>query len=255
MKKFTAKIICVLLIAALAFGLCACGEDDGITGKYICIGESWFGEEFSEPSSEGYIQLKKNGSGKYNTGLNLKLKWELNGEDFDGTYSVLGFDCELDGILKDGVLEVSDSGTIRRYLREGAELPSWAEENVPLIKADVTDDTGVTDDTTEDARLMGFYTVKSVDLDGSVVEGDDLIEAGLSAAFLRIDYDNTGEFGFEDKEPDSFVLDEEAGTLTFDDGTFASFYEEGEGIIKVVFVDDNGSTMTIYFELETEAVG
>ena len=121
MKKFTAKIICVLLIAALAFGLCACnGEDDGITGKYICIGESWFGEEFSEPSSEGYIQLKKNGSGKYNTGLNLKLKWELNGEDFDGTYSVLGIDCELDGILKDGVLEVSDSGTIRRYLREGA---------------------------------------------------------------------------------------------------------------------------------------
>ncbi len=249
MKKFTAKIICVLLIAALAFGLCACGEDDGITGKYICIGESWFGEEFSEPSSESYIQLKKGGSGKYNTGLSLKLNWELNGEDFGGTYSVLGFECKLDGFLKDGVLEVSDSGTIRRYLREGAELPSWAEENVPLIKADVTDDA------TEDARLMGFYTVKSVDLDGSVIEGDDLIEAGLSAAFLRIDYDNTGEFGFEDKEPDSFVLDEEAGTLTFDDGTVASFYEEGEGVIKVVSVDDSGSTMTIYFELETEAVG
>lgn len=249
MKKFTAKIICVLLIAALAFGLCACGEDDGITGKYICIGESWFGEEFSEPSSESYIQLKKGGSGKYNTGLSLKLNWELNGEDFDGTYSVLGFECKLDGFLKDGVLEVSDSGTIRRYLREGAELPSWAEENVPLIKADVTDDA------TEDARLMGFYTVKSVDLDGSVIEGDDLIEAGLSAAFLRIDYDNTGEFGFEDKEPDSFVLDEEAGTLTFDDGTVASFYEEGEGVIKVVSVDDSGSTMTIYFELETDAVG
>lgn len=249
MRKFSAKIICVLLIAALAFGLCACGEDDGITGKYICIGESWFGEEFSEPSSESYIQLKKGGSGKYNTGLSLKLNWELNGEDFDGTYSVLGFECKLDGFLKDGVLEVSDSGTIRRYLREGAELPSWAEENVPLIKADVTDDAG------EDARLMGFYTVKSVDLDGSVIEGDDLIEAGLSAAFLRIDYDNTGEFGFEDKEPDSFVLDEEAGTLTFDDGTVASFYEEGEGVIKVVSVDDSGSTMTIYFELETEAVG
>ncbi len=249
MRKFLAKIICVLLIAALAFGLCACGEDDGITGKYICIGESWFGEEFSEPSSESYIQLKKGGSGKYNTGLSLKLNWELNGEDFDGTYSVLGFECKLDGFLKDGVLEVSDSGTIRRYLREGAELPSWAEENVPLIKADVTDDAG------EDARLMGFYTVKSVDLDGSVIEGDDLIEAGLSAAFLRIDYDNTGEFGFEDKEPDSFVLDEEAGTLTFDDGTVASFYEEGEGVIKVVSVDDSGSTMTIYFELETEAVG
>ncbi len=255
MKKFTAKIICVLLIAALAFGLCACGEDDGITGKYICIGESWFGEEFSEPSSESYIQLKKGGSGKYNTGLSLKLNWELNGEDFDGTYSVLGFECKLDGFLKDGVLEVSDSGTIRRYLREGAELPSWAEENVPLIKADVTDDAGVTDDTTEDARLMGFYAVKSVDIDGSVVEGDDLIEAELSATFLRIDYDNTGEFGFEDEEPDSFVLDEEAGTLTFDDGTVASFYEEGEGVIKVVSVDDSGSTMTIYFELETEAVG
>lgn len=255
MKKFTAKIICVLLIAALAFGLCACGEDDGITGKYICIGESWFGEEFSEPSSESYIQLKKGGSGKYNTGLSLKLNWELNGEDFDGTYSVLGFECKLDGFLKDGVLEVSDSGTIRRYLREGAELPSWAEENVPLIKADVTDDAGVTDDMTEDARLMGFYTVKSVDIDGSVIEGDDLIEAELSATFLRIDYDNTGEFGFEDEEPDSFVLDEEAGTLTFDDGTVASFYEEGEGVIKVVFVDDDGSTMTIYFELKTEAVG
>ena len=250
MKKFTAKIICVLLIAALAFGLCACnGEDDGITGKYICIGESWFGEEFSEPSSEGYIQLKKNGSGKYNTGLDLKLKWELNGEDFDGTYSVLGFDCELDGFLKDGVLEVSDSGTIRRYLREGAELPAWAEANVPLITADVTDNTP------EDARLMGFYAIKSIDVDGSFIEGDDLIDAELSATFMRIDYDNTGELGFEGEEPDSFVLDEEAGTLTFDDGTVVSFYEEGEGIIKVVFVDDNGSTMTIYFELETEAVG
>ena len=249
MKKFTAKIICVLLIAALAFGLCACGEDDGITGKYICIGESWFGEEFSEPSSESYIQLKKGGSGKYNTGLSLKLNWELNGEDFDGTYSVLGFDCELDGILKDGVLEVSDSGTIRRYLREGAELPSWAEANVPLITADVTDNTP------EDARLMGFYAIKSIDVDGSVIEGDDLIDAELSATFMRIDYDNTGELGFEGEEPDSFVLDEEAGTLTFDDGTVVSFYEEGEGIIKVVFVDDDGSTMTIYFELETEAVG
>ena len=224
MRKFSAKIICVLLIAALAFGLCACGEDDGITGKYICIGESWFGEEFSEPSSESYIQLKKGGSGKYNTGLSLKLNWELNGEDFDGTYSVLGFECKLDGFLKDGVLEVSDSGTVRRYLREGAELPSWAEENVPLIKADVTDDAGVTDDTTEDARLMGFYAVKSVDIDGSVIEGDDLIEAELSATFLRIDYDNTGEFGFEDEEPDSFVLDEEAGTLTFDDSLAASHF-------------------------------
>ena len=258
MKKFTAKIICVLLIAALAFGLCACnGEDDGITGKYICIGESWFGEEFSEPSSEGYIQLKKNGSGKYNTGLNLKLKWELNGEDFDGTYSVLGIDCELDGILKDGVLEVSDSGTIRRYLREGAELPAWAEANVPLITVDEygTDTGDDTDNTPEDARLMGFYAIKSIDVDGSVIEGDDLIGAELSATFMRIDYDNTGELGFEGEEPDSFVLDEEAGTLTFDDGTVVSFYEEGEGIIKVVFVDDNGSTMTIYFELETEAVG
>lgn len=255
MRKFSAKIICVLLIAALAFGLCACGEDDGITGKYICIGESWFGEEFSEPSSESYIQLKKDGSGKYNTGLGLKLKWELNGEDFEGTYSVLGFECKLDGFLKDGVLEVSDSGTVRRYLREGAELPSWAEANVPLIKTDVTDDPDDTDDTTEDARLMGFYAVKSVDMDGSVIEGDDLIEAELSSTFLRIDYDNTGEFGFENEEPDSFVLDEEAGTLTFDDGTVASFYEEGEGVIKIVFVDDNGSTMTIYFELKTEAVG
>lgn len=119
----------------------------------------------------------------------------------------------------------------------------------------MTDDTDDTDDTTEDARLMGFYAVKSVDMDGSVIEGDDLIEAELSATFLRIDYDNTGEFGFEDEEPDSFVLDEEAGTLTFDDGTVASFYEEGEGVIKVVFVDDDGSTMTIYFELKTEAVG
>lgn len=258
MKKFTAKIICVLLIAALAFGLCACnGEDDGITGKYICIGESWFGEEFSEPSSEGYIQLKKNGSGKYNTGLDLKLKWELNGEDFDGTYSVLGFDCELDGFLKDGVLEVSDSGTIRRYLREGAELPAWAEANVPLITVDEygTDTGDDTDNTTEDARLMGVYAIKSIDIDGSVIEGEDLVDAELSATYIRIDYDNTGEFGFDGEEPESFVIDEEAGTLTFDDGTFASFYEEGEGIIKVVFVDDNGSTMTIYFELETEAVG
>ena len=253
MKKFTAKIICVLLIAALSFGLCACGEDDGITGKYICIGESWFGEEFCE----SYIQLKKGGSGKYNTGLSLKLNWELNGEDFDGTYSVLGFDCELDGILKDGVLEVSDSGTIRRYLREGAELPSWAEANVPLITVDDygTDTGDDTDNTPEDARLMGFYAIKSIDVDGSVIEGDDLIDAELIATFMRIDYDNTGELGFEGEEPDSFVLDEEAGTLTFDDGTVVSFYEEGEGIIKVVFVDDNGSTMTIYFELETEAVG
>lgn len=257
MKKFTAKIICVLLIAALAFGLCACGEDDGITGKYICIGESLFGEEFSEPSSEGYIQLKKNGSGKYNTGLDLKLKWELNGEDFDGTYSVLGFDCELDGFLKDGVLEVSDSGTIRRYLREGAELPAWAEANVPLITVDEygTDTGDDTDNTTEDARLMGVYAIKSIDIDGSVIEGEDLVDAELSATYIRIDYDNTGEFGFDGEEPESFVIDEEAGTLTFDDGTFASFYEEGEGIIKVVFVDDDGSTMTIYFELETEAVG
>ena len=258
MKKFTAKIICVLLIAALAFGLCACnGEDDGITGKYICIGESWFGEEFSEPSSEGYIQLKKNGSGKYNTGLDLKLKWELNGEDFDGTYSVLGFDCELDGFLKDGVLEVSDAGTIRRYLREGAELPAWAEANVPLITVDEygTDTGDDTDNTPEDARLMGFYAIKSIDIDGSVIEGEDLVDAELSATYIRIDYDNTGEFGFDGEEPESFVIDEEAGTLTFDDGTFASFYEEGEGIIKVVFVDDDGSTMTIYFELETEAVG
>lgn len=65
MKKF----IAVLLTLMMTLALTACGDKGpDVTGKYICVGESYFDGELQEPYEESWLELKKGGKGIYFTG-------------------------------------------------------------------------------------------------------------------------------------------------------------------------------------------
>ena len=115
--------VALLIAAAMLLSLTACGDKGpDVTGKYICVGES-YGGEYSEPYSESWIELKKGGKGTYFSGFEFNLKWKLDGENFTGTVTFLGMEETMEGTLKDGVMEVSYGDMKLRFLKEGAEAP------------------------------------------------------------------------------------------------------------------------------------
>ena len=119
------KIVLVLLIAAaMMLSLAACGDKGpDVTGKYICVGES-YGGEYSEPYEESWIELKKGGKGTYYSGFEFTLKkWKLDGENFTGTVSFLGMEQTMEGTIKDGVMEVTYGEMRLRFVKEGMEAP------------------------------------------------------------------------------------------------------------------------------------
>ena len=66
----------------MVIGLCACGDKGpDVTGKYICVGESYEGfDSYNEPYAESWIELKKGGKGTY-----------FSGFEFDMTRGYIGF--------------------------------------------------------------------------------------------------------------------------------------------------------------------
>ena len=107
MKRFK-TVIALLMAVAMLLSLAACGEKGpDVTGKYICVGES-YGGEYVEPYAESWIELKKGGKGTYYSGFEFTLKkWKLDGENFTGTVTFLGMEEAMEGTIKDGVMEVT----------------------------------------------------------------------------------------------------------------------------------------------------
>lgn len=241
MKKNLTKLLTLLLAAAMLLTLAACGKEKstGVTGKYRCIAISSDGTNFTAPeNAEAYVELKKGGKGEINDVLTYALTWKLDGEAFSGTYQIFSIDVPVTGTLKDGVLEISDEGTVTRYLKEGLETPDWAKDLAAAPK--------------EEGRLAGHYTLFAMDIDGEYYDYDALVEMEMGEmddSYLQIDYDKedgyTGELCFDGEDPDSFVLDESLGTLLFSDGTETAYYESEEGVIGVTFEELN-STISYY---------
>ena len=120
MKKF----IAVLLALMMTLALTACGDKGpDVTGKYICVGESYFDGELQEPYEESWLELKKGGKGIYFTGYEFDMKWKLDGESFNGTVSFLGIEEPMEGTLKDGVIDVKYGDMNIRFVKEGAQAP------------------------------------------------------------------------------------------------------------------------------------
>lgn len=119
------RAIALLLVLILMVPFAACGgKGEDVTGKYICVGESYFDEALEEPYEESWLELKKGGKGTYYSGFEFNLKWKLDGESFSGTVSFLGMEQAMEGTLKNGVIDVKYGDMNIRFVREGAEAPA-----------------------------------------------------------------------------------------------------------------------------------
>ena len=124
MKKF----LTLLLAAAMTLSLAACGDKGpDVTGKYICVGESYYDAPLEEPYQESWLELKKGGKGIYYSGFDFNIKWKLDGEAFSATVSFLGMEDTMEGTLKDGVIDVKYGDMTIRFVKEGVEVPAGSE--------------------------------------------------------------------------------------------------------------------------------
>lgn len=124
MKKNAKICLAILLTIGILFSLTACAKGADVSGKYLCVGQSYFDEEPTAPDDGSYIELKKNGKGTYYSGFSFDLKWKLDGEAFTGTVSFLGLEDTMSGTLKDGYLDVTYGDMHLQFLKEGATLPT-----------------------------------------------------------------------------------------------------------------------------------
>lgn len=240
MGKNLTKLLVLLLAAVLVLGLTACGKDEtaDVTGKYNCIAVATDGTTFTAPESEdAYVELKKGGKGEISDELSFELTWKLDGESFSGSYKIFGVDAPVTGTLKEGILEISDDGVVTRYLKEGLETPDWAKN----LEAAPNDE----------GRLAGHYMLYAMSIGGEYFDYAALVEMDeMDDSYLQIDYDETkgytGELCFDGEDPDTFILDDLMGNLTFSDGTQMMYYESEEGVIGVMFEELNA---TIFYTL------
>ena len=217
MKKTLKRLFALLLAAVMLMGFAACGKDGAadVTGKYNCIAVAADGKNFYAPENKNvYVELKKGGRGVVSDGLNFDIQWQLEGDNFSGSYGIFGISVPLTGTLKDGVLEIQDDGVVTRYLKAGMEMPDW----VGNLEA-VPNDTG---------RLAGLYTLYAMEVAGVRYDYAALVEMDMmDSSYLRIDYDAaagyTGELSFEGEEQDTFTLEYELGILNFASGDQMGF--------------------------------
>ena len=113
---------------AMLLSLAACGDKGpDVTGKYICVGESYYDAPLEEPYQESWLELKKGGKGIYYSGFEFNIKWKLDGEAFSATVSFLGMEDTMEGTLKDGVIDVKYGDMTIRFVKEGVEVPAGSE--------------------------------------------------------------------------------------------------------------------------------
>ena len=66
--------IALLMAIAMLLSLAACGDKGpDVTGKYICVGESYYDAPLEEPYQESWLELKKGGKGIYYSSYHLML--------------------------------------------------------------------------------------------------------------------------------------------------------------------------------------
>lgn len=230
--------IAFVMTACMLLFLAACGEKGpDVTGKYLCVGESYFDEALQEPSEESWLELKKGGKGTYYSGFEFDLKWKLDGESFTGTVSFLGMEEPMEGTLKDGVIDVKYGDMNIRFVKEGAQAPADGG-------AAGGDTAG--GDTAEKDGLAGYYTIYEAVIAGETMTYDDLEMAGMAdGTYLNMFEDGFGELAFTDEIADSFTYDESTGLFTFNPGETLSFTVDGD-YITVELPDQN---MTLTFKL------
>lgn len=120
--------IALLMAIAMLLSLAACGDKGpDVTGKYICVGESYYDAPLEEPYQESWLELKKGGKGIYYSGFEFNIKWKLDGEAFSATVSYLGMEDTMEGTLKDGVIDVKYGDMTIRFVKEGVEVPAGSE--------------------------------------------------------------------------------------------------------------------------------
>ena len=107
MKKFLV-VVCAL---AMLFAMCACGAEEEVdpnAGVYDAISAEMYGIKIAvdDVFEDGFsIELQNGGKAIFHyDGEDYSLKWTLDGE----TFHAEGGGAELDGTLKDGVMDLED---------------------------------------------------------------------------------------------------------------------------------------------------
>lgn len=128
--------IAFVMTACMLLFLAACGEKGpDVTGKYICVGESYSGESYSEPYSESWVELKKGGKGTYYSGTEFDLEWKLKGESIQGSVTFMGMENIFEGTLKDGVIDIQYQDLHQIFVKDGTEGAPSGEEAAPTGSA------------------------------------------------------------------------------------------------------------------------
>ena len=103
---------------------------------------------------------------------------------------------------------------------------------------------------TKGTKYAGDYRVSTMLVGGERYEYDDIVAMGMADdTYLRLKEDGTGVIAIGDGEEMAVKIDDWKGTLTFDDGTQAKFWEESVSSLGVEFEE---AGLTIYYTTESE---
>lgn len=225
MKK---RWVTFLFIIMMFLALTACGDKGpDVTGKYICVGESYFGEALQEPYEESWLELKKGGKGTYYSGFEFDMKWELDGENFSGTVTFLGMDQLMEGTLKDGVLDVKYGDMNIRFVKEGVQAPAGSD-----TPAEATESTPSSEqEKPERTSLAGYYPIYEAVIEGESMSYEDMEAIGMTEnTYLKLYDDGFGELSLGDDLFDSFEYDVDNGLLIFNPSETLPFEVDGDYI-------------------------
>ena len=222
-------VLAVIIALVLIFTLGSKGGTD-VTGKYIAVSATVGGEPATLDGE--WIELKKGGKGTFYMGYEFDLKWKLDGENFTGSVSFMGFGDDCTGTLKDDVLTVTYGDYTYTMIKEGSNAAMPEGEGA-----------------LSNPGPAGFYSVFSMSVAGQELSRADMEAADMANdTYLQLNADGTGTLALSGETPDSITYDLTSGMITYGTGETATLTVDGDTVsvyfetqdMKIVFVrDDN----------------
>ena len=205
--KFFTRFLGLLLSAVLAFTLAACtGSSAGnseAAGVYQLTGAD---------RKSGYIELVKDGSGTISADdMKFDLAWQLDGNQFSGSYRSFGSDQKLSGTLEDEALIVKDSSGTTYHYQKGSAGRSAAPK----------------------AGLAGIYYLYQLEGEGLMLNYGDLSLLEMTEGYrMIINEDGLSGTLYMGEDQDTFRIDLGKKILDFAEMDMA-FEDLGNGEIRV----------------------
>lgn len=232
MKK---RVLAFVLAVVMVLSLTACGKGISVDGKYTC-----YSVNGAAPSGDQWIQLEKSGKGTMHDEFDFSMEWSMIGDMFTAKVSFLGETSQMNGKLKDGVLEVDYNGDAMVFAKEGVTMQPLPTAAPATVATEAPTDPAV-------SSLVGRYPIYAMTGEGMELNWADLYWMEMTeGVYVEFREDGTGSMCFGEDDVDEFVYDEAAGTMTAD-GETVSFWKDGD-VIVIFFAEEE---MSISFAPET----